>query len=378
MDQSSPLRDRFASLPPRPHGITAFILWIGLSPLAVLCFWWSWYFPKFPALMTTGQASQFELAWGRGALISSLYESGQWWRLWSAPLAHASTEHLSANLLCLCLTLMIGWRFLEWKGLKKGFISAIFVYSCAVFCFLLRATFIEGWSIGLSGGVLAFMGFVSLELIKKRSIVQWLWIPICLLYLGAGGTEVDHFTHFLGLSMGMSWSMLRKQVKSFDQSIHAIVKKQMGSALILFHFIWIGMAWHKLSDPDQIWSNWKIYPYIAELDGPGFGNGLCYVGFISQRRAQTHPWILSKMYPSDFLKSQQALLIQGISEQTSVALLADSNTQSIDHQNRSLIGLVCLTPLHLWPVTQHRQRWLHNAFDQLDLKLIEHRVNPDE
>jgi len=331
-------------------------VWIGATPLVALCVLWMWALPNASAGLTPDGQSVFELAWGRGALISELSHAGQWWRLWSAPLAHATPAHLSVNLLTFTLTLCVAWRSLNWRGLHIGAWSSTVVYVSALLCFLTRALSAGGWSGGLSGGVMALMSFVALELARTRLRSAWPWGGLCLFYaLGVGGADIDQLVHLTGLALGGLMWLARPFVRERSRA------QWVTRALLTLSGLGLWTAWGQLREPEALWARWRAYPQIAELGGPALGNGLCFVGPLNPGRALDPPWrdgdLITKSYQDS---GGETLLISPVSDQTSVATLLRPAER--DHP----LAVVCLTPLHLWPQSPQRQRRFKVLFDQLE------------
>lgn len=357
-------RDTLIERPPPPRaqrrsrstssGAELLSLTLGVSPLALLSLFWMWALPYDLPPLEFGTVSLFEQSWARGSLISELGHAQQWWRLWSAPLAHASAEHLTANLLTLAITLGVAWRALRWGGVHRGLWLVSLVYHGAVLCFVARALSAGGWSGGLSGGVLALMAYVALELARARSLALWPWGAVLLTYgLGAGGEQVDQLIHSIGLLVGFVAWVLARALKRDARWGHIFLV----AALTLLP---LSVAWRQLHHLDERWGAWRPHPIVSELDGPAMGNGLCYVGLVSPERAERAPWRRTPKTKALPLVDGRRLLITPVSDETSAVTLHPSQAEG------ELLGAVCLSPLHLWPPGPRRQAWLQSLIDQLE------------
>jgi len=335
-------------------------LLIGLSPLMVLSAAWR---PLISLSSSVSEAplSRFEGAWASGALISELSLSSQAWRLWSAPLAHASWAHLSSNLIMTLITALVAQAALGWRGYRRGLRSGLLIYQSALLCFALRASSEGGWSLGLSGGVLALMGLVAAHLQRDQHPLRWLWAALCLYCLSPRGGGYDLLVHLLGLGLGVTWGLIERWalLEPWRQSSRAYVVSLW--ALVATHLMVLTWGWSALRAPGELWSSWRAYPQVAELAGPALGNGLCFMGPLSAERAQAPPWSEPELPRSTLdLSPQLSLELIHVSAEASAALVrSDRSTQPQE-------GLICLSPLQRWPREGERRRWLLNMLTQLE------------
>jgi len=304
--------------------------------------------------------SRFEGAWASGALISELSLSSQAWRLWSAPLAHASWAHLSSNLIMTLITALVAQAALGWRGSGRGLRSALLIYQSALLCFALRASSEGGWSLGLSGGVLALMGLVATHLLRAQHPLRWLWAALCLYSLSPRGGGYDLLVHLLGLGLGVTWGLIGgwAPLRRWRSGRSAHLSLWL---LLITHLMALTWGWSALRAPSELWSSWRAYPHIAELAGPALGNGLCFIGPLSAERAQAPPWSEPELPRSTLdLGPQLSLELIHVSPEASAALVRSGRPTQPQE------GLVCLSPLQRWPREGERRRWLLDMLTQLE------------
>ena len=152
--------------------------------------------------------SVLTLAYMGGIIGSRIWQNGEWWRLFTAPLLHGGVTHILFNSLVLwsagtALERLVGWR---WLG-------ALFAFSAlggAVASLLINAPNIVG--VGASGGIMGLLGalfVMSFRLPSGGSRTQLQMraaqtiIPALLPILSSGkGVAIDYAAHGGGVAAG--------------------------------------------------------------------------------------------------------------------------------------------------------------------------------
>jgi len=147
-----------------------------------------------------------------GAKVSSLVESGEWWRLFSSVFLHADSTHLIVN--------CIGTYFLAQVADNVfGWVRTMLLYVIGGATGALVSTFFsEGASVGASGAVYSLLGAILVFGIVQRNRIPRplqrilltgtvIWIVISLLYT-ADPETVDNASHMGGMAAGVILGLL--------------------------------------------------------------------------------------------------------------------------------------------------------------------------
>jgi membrane associated rhomboid family serine protease len=143
------------------------------------------------------------------ALIKPAYHGGEWWRLFTAPLLHGNLIHFMMNAAAL---LYLGKRmevFARWPHLPLVFLFAACVGGEA------SARFLTATSVGASGGLMGWLGFLLVfeslhgSLVPRSSRRRLLAGVLLTALIGLVGYRfIDNAAHAGGLLAGMLYAAI--------------------------------------------------------------------------------------------------------------------------------------------------------------------------
>jgi membrane associated rhomboid family serine protease len=366
-------------------------LLLGALPLTALLIGWYLHFQS----EAEAPHSEFFGAWRQGGLISMVtWREGlsvQWWRLLSAPLAHADLKHLSANLSQLLLMLIGGGLLpgLRWRGVMTGLALTLYTYLLSVACFALRATTLGGWSLGLSGGLLGLNAFMIATLWRAKHTLWAVWAVIGVPQLLLASSTGDHLSHSFGFGVGLLTgalfgpalhahltphdnlnARLRAYLRAHVRAPHSKLKPIALSAALLMSLAvaWgVRVTWERLNSPSRLWSSWVTLSDVSELGAPGLSNGLCTAGHLSQTRALSPPW---SDYPqgtgvSHPLSPTLTLWTRAVKGASPHATHGEVLNTSDQVGSEAVMHLICLTPLHIAPLSEAGREALRDLSERL-------------
>lgn len=145
----------------------------------------------------------------RAGLVKPAYRSGEYWRLVTAPMLHGGLLHFGMNALA---ALYLGKRlevFARWPHLP-----AVFVFSALV-AGEASARFVETKSVGASGGLMGWLGFLLVfetlhsRLVPRSSRRMLIGGVILTGLIGLIGYKfIDNAAHAGGLVAGMAYALI--------------------------------------------------------------------------------------------------------------------------------------------------------------------------
>ncbi len=143
------------------------------------------------------------------ALVSQRVIAGEWWRLFTAPFLHGNPLHFLMNGAAL---LYLGRRmevFARWPHLPLVFLLAAWSGGIA------SVTFLRGNSVGASGGLMGWLGFLLVfeslhrHLVPRSATRRLLAGLLLTLAIGiAGYRYIDNAAHIGGVLIGMAYALI--------------------------------------------------------------------------------------------------------------------------------------------------------------------------
>jgi membrane associated rhomboid family serine protease len=150
--------------------------------------------------------------WGgipEAGLIKDRYAAGEWWRLFTAPLLHGNGVHFLMNAAALAY---LGKRlevFARWPHLPLSFLFSACIGGAA------SASFIAAPSVGASGGLMGWLGFLLVfetlhtELVPRRARRRLAAGVLLTALIGLVGYRyIDNAAHAGGLVAGMAYAAI--------------------------------------------------------------------------------------------------------------------------------------------------------------------------
>ncbi len=168
----------------------------------------------FGEVATRGLGSLWSLlhAWGgvsEAGLIKERYFQGEWWRIFTAPLLHGNVLHFLMNAAALAY---LGKRlevFARWPHLPLVFFFAAIVGGEA------SARFVAAPSVGASGGLMGWLGFLLVfetlhqQLVPRRARRRLIAGVVLTGVIGLIGYRfIDNAAHLGGLIAGMIYAAI--------------------------------------------------------------------------------------------------------------------------------------------------------------------------
>lgn len=145
----------------------------------------------------------------KAGLVKPAYFAGDWWRLFTAPMMHGGIVHLVMNALGL---LYLGKRvevFARWPHVAIVFLFSALVGGEA------SARFMETTSVGASGGLMGWLGFLLVfetlhsKLVPRSARRRLIGGVIMTGLIGLVGYRfIDNAAHFGGLLAGMAYAAI--------------------------------------------------------------------------------------------------------------------------------------------------------------------------
>lgn len=145
----------------------------------------------------------------KAGLVKPAYFAGEWWRLFTAPMMHGGIVHLVMNALAL---LYLGKRvevFARWPHVAMVFLFSALVGGEA------SARFMETTSVGASGGLMGWLGFLLVfetlhsKLVPSSARRRLIGGVFMTGLIGLVGYRfIDNAAHFGGLLAGMAYAAI--------------------------------------------------------------------------------------------------------------------------------------------------------------------------
>jgi len=142
-------------------------------------------------------------------LVKPAYFGGEWWRLFTAPMLHGGIVHLAMNMLAL---LYLGKRvevFARWPHVAMVFLFSALVGGEA------SARFMDAPSVGASGGLMGWLGFLLVfetlhsKLVPKSAGRRLIGGVVMTGLIGLVGYRfIDNAAHFGGLLAGIAYAVI--------------------------------------------------------------------------------------------------------------------------------------------------------------------------
>ncbi len=154
------------------------------------------------------------MAMGALAPLRIVYD-GEWYRLWTAPLLHVSTDHLIGN----CVALLWGGRVLERLVGRLWYLAILLVGGLGGSLASLALQSPNVISVGASGALMAaFAAILVIGFREPRSsalrhslhvLALWMMIPAILPYfLGRAGEHIAYASHLGGALVGTAMGLI--------------------------------------------------------------------------------------------------------------------------------------------------------------------------
>lgn len=211
---------------------------------------WSWILLGVTLLVAGGQfLVGAERSYGMAGLDKGATWQGEWWRLLTAPFLHAHPLHLLLN----AFSLFFIGKMTEVLS-SRYHTALIFLFSALVGS-LFSLVLLEGTSVGASGGIMGFIGFLFVlgsrqRLLMPKNYAKSLATSVLLLAgIGiVGATFIDNAAHLGGFLGGLLLGMilipklegnLPLQV-SFGVRVAGILSLLLiigCASMVLYHFI---------------------------------------------------------------------------------------------------------------------------------------------
>lgn len=145
----------------------------------------------------------------RAGLVKDVYRGGEYWRLLTAPMLHGGLIHFVMNALAL---LYLGKRvevFARWPHVPMVFLFSALVGGEA------SARFLDAPSVGASGGVMGWLGFLLVfetlhtALVPRSAKRRLIGGVLMTALIGLVGYRfIDNAAHFGGLIAGMAYAAI--------------------------------------------------------------------------------------------------------------------------------------------------------------------------
>ncbi len=160
-------------------------------------------------VFTEGGIMVFHESVTRAGLVKADYRAGEYWRLFTAPMLHGGIVHFAMNMLAL---LYLGKRvevFARWPHVTMVFLFAALVGGEA------SARFTQATSVGASGGLMGWLGFLLVfetlhaKLVPRSAKRRLIGGVIMTGLIGLIGYKfIDNAAHFGGLIAGMAYAAI--------------------------------------------------------------------------------------------------------------------------------------------------------------------------
>jgi membrane associated rhomboid family serine protease len=338
------------------------------------------------------EGALFYDAWRCGALIPSLsgvdpstplsglsstllrgtLGEAQWWRLFTAPLLHRDLGHLLSNLCSGGVALWLIMRVHRARSPRPSttdiscsspLFLTIYVHLCAVIGFAMRVALgAPEWSMGLSGGIFSLYGlwlgwgWTALkasppsqpEAIRTRQLIRprrSLPAPLVATLLvwwafWGGGASGDALSHGVGLGLGLGLSLIDRWIESTKRNGMLCVSVALIYLLGATYGGFQSLAPQSSESNSSVgspsahplMSSWYFVPFIDELNGPGWTNGVISVGALLLNGAEEGGELIELWGP--LLERVDEL--SNDSSETSQIRLNDSSETSSDPSKLSL------------------------------------------
>ena len=145
----------------------------------------------------------------RAGLVKDVYRGGEYWRLFTAPMLHGGLIHFVMNALAL---LYLGKRlevFARWPHVPMVFLFSALVGGEA------SARFLDSPSVGASGGLMGWLGFLLVfetlhsSLVPRSAKRRLIGGVLMTALIGVVGYRfIDNAAHFGGLAAGMAYAVI--------------------------------------------------------------------------------------------------------------------------------------------------------------------------
>ncbi len=160
-------------------------------------------------MISDGSFVTFHGSVAHAGLVKPAYFGGEWWRLFTAPMMHGGIVHLVMNMLAL---LYLGKRvevFARWPHVGMVFLFSALVGGEA------SARFMEAPSVGASGGLMGWLGFLLVfetlhsKLVPRSARRRLVGGVVMTALIGLVGYRfIDNAAHLGGLLAGMAYAAI--------------------------------------------------------------------------------------------------------------------------------------------------------------------------
>lgn len=145
------------------------------------------------------------------AFIKPFFLDGQYWRIMTGALLHGGIIHLGFN----CYALYILGQQIEFLS-NRVHLPTIFVLAAIGGNILSLIAMPGGVSLGASGGIIGFLGYLTVYAFKRRRILPPGFLRAMLMNIGLlvlvgvlSGLRIDNFAHLGGLLVGAVYGLMQ-------------------------------------------------------------------------------------------------------------------------------------------------------------------------
>ncbi|HEY0426600.1 MAG TPA: rhomboid family intramembrane serine protease [Pyrinomonadaceae bacterium] len=147
----------------------------------------------------------------RAGFVKPFFAEGQYWRILTGAVLHAGLIHLAFN----CYALYVLGKIIETLS-NRAHLPIIFLLS-AIGGNVLSYIFLpDGLSVGASGGILGFLGYLAVYGFLRRKILSNSFLKSMIFNIGfiafyglLLNKEVDNYAHLGGLLVGVVYGFLQ-------------------------------------------------------------------------------------------------------------------------------------------------------------------------
>lgn len=143
--------------------------------------------------------------------VKPLFSEGQYWRILTGSALHGGLIHLAFN----CYALYILGKLVEVLS-NRAHLAIVFLLSAIGGGFLSLYFFPEGRSVGASGGVIGFLGYLSVYGFKRRKLLSNEFLKSMLINVGLIAffglvvlPNIDNYGHLGGLLTGAIYGLIQ-------------------------------------------------------------------------------------------------------------------------------------------------------------------------
>ncbi len=145
------------------------------------------------------------------AFVKPFFRDGQYWRIMTGSLLHGGIIHLGFN----CYALYVLGQQIEFLS-NRVHLPTIFVLAAIGGDILSLIVMPEGVSVGASGGIIGFLGYLTVYAFKRRKILPPGFLRVMLMNIGLlvlvgvlSGLRIDNSAHLGGLLVGAVYGLIQ-------------------------------------------------------------------------------------------------------------------------------------------------------------------------